>query len=159
NAPGRPLAVLQAAENNAKTRCRRCLGTSIARSPDRPEAGPGRPGQPHGSAGAPGRWRDSLNRQACGVGVGVLFAVDGRVALVFLYFFLVGIADGSVSSFNIVLWLAILAGLAVVLVGGPALRAHGRRAAANALLLVLAIPGFLGGLFVLALIVLQPRWN
>jgi hypothetical protein len=90
---------------------------------------------------------------------GILIAIDAAVALVFLYFFLVGIADGSVSSFNIVMWIAMLFGLAAILVGGLALRAHGQRAAANAVLLVLAIPGFLGGLFLLALIVLQPRWN
>ena len=99
------------------------------------------------------------NRYAWAMWFGILFAIDAAVALVFLYFFLIGIADGSVSSFNIMLWLAILAGLAAILIGAPALRAHGQRPAANALLLVLAIPGFPGGLFVLALIVLQPRWN
>ncbi len=106
-----------------------------------------------------GRCRRLRNRYACAMWFGILFAIDAAVALVFLYFFLIGLADGSVSSFNIALWLAILAGLAAVLIGGPALGAHGHRAAAYALLLVLAIPGFLGGLFLLAVIILQPRWN
>ena len=89
----------------------------------------------------------------------LLFAIDALAAAVILYFFAVGIADGSVSSFNIGLWLGILGALAVILGGGAALNAKGRRKAATALLLVLAIPAALYGLFFLLIIVFQPRWN
>jgi hypothetical protein len=37
----------------------------------------------------------------------LLWAIDALVAAILAYFFFVGIADGSVSSFNIGLWLLI----------------------------------------------------
>lgn len=89
----------------------------------------------------------------------LLFAIDAIAAAVLVYFFAVGLGDGSVSSFNIVLWLGTLIALAVILGGGYALNASGRRRSATALLLVLAIPAALFGLFALSMIALQPRWN
>jgi hypothetical protein len=86
-------------------------------------------------------------------------AVDAVVAAVVVYFFIVGLGDGSVSSFNGGLWAAILAGVAGVLIAGWLLNAGGRRRAAIAVLAIVAIPGLLFGLFLLALVVLQPRWN
>jgi hypothetical protein len=88
-----------------------------------------------------------------------LFGIDVAVALVVAYFFVIGLLDGSVSSFNITLWLALISGVAVVLFGGWWLRAVGRPRAANGVLALLAVPGFLFGLFVLLLIIAQPRWN
>jgi hypothetical protein len=90
---------------------------------------------------------------------GLLLAIDVAVALVVLYFFFIGLADGSVSSFNITLWLALLAGVAAILGGGWALNAKGQRGAAIGVLAILALPGFLFGMFVLAAVILQPRWN
>lgn len=89
----------------------------------------------------------------------ILFAVSTAVALVAFYFFVIGIADGSVSSFNITMWLALLGGIAAVTAVGLALNARGRRTAACAVLSILAVPGLLAALFVLSLIVMQPRWN
>jgi hypothetical protein len=89
----------------------------------------------------------------------ILFAVDTAVALVAFYFFVIGIADGSVSSFNITMWLGLLGGISAVLATGIALYARGRRGAACAVLAILGVPGILAGLFVLSLIILQPRWN
>src|SRR5207247_2608749 len=40
----------------------------------------------------------------------IVWGIAIVVALVGVAFFLIGIADGSVSSFNIVLWIAVLAG-------------------------------------------------
>ena len=88
-----------------------------------------------------------------------LLVVDALAAGVVGYFFLVGLADGSVSSFNIGMWLALVAGVAAILGGGWYLNANGRRGLAIALLAVLAAPALLYALFVLSLIVLQPRWN
>ena len=88
-----------------------------------------------------------------------LWGFDALIAAIFVFFFFWGLADGTVSSFNIVLWLAILAGLAGVLVGSLKLRAKGRARQATGLLLILAIPGMLGVLFFLAVLILQPRWN
>ena len=88
-----------------------------------------------------------------------LLGIDGAAALIALYFFFVGLADGSVSSFNIGIWLLLLGGIGAVIGGGLALNASSRRRAAYALLSVLAIPAFLSGLLILALIVLQPNWR
>jgi multisubunit Na+/H+ antiporter MnhF subunit len=41
--------------------------------------------------------------------VRTLLGIDLLVALVVLYFFVIGLADGSVSSFNMSLWLGLLA--------------------------------------------------
>lgn len=89
----------------------------------------------------------------------ILFSIDAVIALVLLYFFFVGLGDGSVSSFNILLWLGILGGTAAILVSGLLLKANSRLWFANGVLLILAAPGFLYGLFFLLLIILQPSWH
>lgn len=89
----------------------------------------------------------------------LLLGVDALVGAVFVWFFLLGLDDGSVSEFNIVLWLIILFGLAGLMFGGLLLRAWGRDGAAKLLLAVLAVPALLVGLFFLLLILLNPRWN
>jgi len=89
----------------------------------------------------------------------ILFGFDALVALVILFFFVIGIGDQSVSADNMDLWLGILMGLAVVLGGALLLNTYGRRAAAIVLLMILAVPGLLYGLFILLVLILQPRWN
>ncbi len=81
------------------------------------------------------------------------------VLAVALYFFVIGIGDGSVSSFNILLWLIMLVCLGCIVAGGYGLNARGQRGTATALLAVLAIPGLCAVLFILAVIVFQPCWN
>ena len=88
-----------------------------------------------------------------------LLGIDGAIATIVIFFFFAGLGDGSVSSFNIVLWLVILSGLAAVLGGGLLLRSKGHLHLARVVLLILAIPGLLFGLFILGAIILQPRWN
>jgi hypothetical protein len=80
------------------------------------------------------------------------WGIDAIVALIFIYFFFVGLADGSVDSFNISLWLMILLGLAGVLAGSFALRASARTGLATALVTVVAVPSILIGLLFLALL-------
>jgi len=89
----------------------------------------------------------------------VLWWWDATIAAVFVFFFCWGLMDGTVSSFNILLWLGILAVLGGVLSGSTWLKQSGKPGAAKSLLLALAIPGFLTALFFLILIVAQPRWN
>jgi hypothetical protein len=79
----------------------------------------------------------------------ILWGFDALIALVFLYFFAIGLADGSVSSFNMGLWLLILAVLAAVLLGSWQLVRHNQFVVAKIVLSVIAIPGFLYGLMVL----------
>ena len=88
-----------------------------------------------------------------------LWGVDAVVALIFLTFFFIGLGDGTVSSFNIVLWLGTLGVLGVVVGGGLWLRNAGRMRVAMSLVLALAIPSLLVGVFFLAILIMQPRWN
>jgi hypothetical protein len=88
-----------------------------------------------------------------------IFAFDALIALVIVYFFVIGLADGSVSSFNMGLWLGLLALTAAVLAGGWMLSARGRRAAAIAVLMILFVPGLLYALFVLLVVITQPNWH
>ncbi len=80
-------------------------------------------------------------------------------AAIAAFFFLWGVADGTVSSFNIGIWSLLLGGIAVIIGGGMALRRQGKNKAANALLLVLAMPTAGYALFILMILILQPRWN
>ncbi|HET8974056.1 MAG TPA: hypothetical protein VFN63_12310 [Pseudolabrys sp.] len=88
--------------------------------------------------------------------VRTLLGIDLLVALVVVYFFVIGLADGSVSSFNMSLWLGLLAAVAAAVGGGWLLNANGRRGAAIAALSILALPGILYGLFVLLIVIAQP---
>lgn len=90
---------------------------------------------------------------------GILCGVDALIALSVLIFFFWGLADGTVSAFNIGLWLAMLGGVAAMLGGGIALRTYGQRALGNLLLAVLAAPGLLYFLFLLLILVLQPDFR
>lgn len=89
----------------------------------------------------------------------IAFGIDMVIAFTFLFFFLVGIADGSVTSFNINLWLVTLAALTTFVVACLTLRVKNRIRLATRLALTLAVPGVLAGLLFLAALVLNPRWN
>jgi hypothetical protein len=89
----------------------------------------------------------------------ILWGVDAAVALVIAYFFVAGLADGSVSSFNMGLWLTILFGAGAILLGGPLLRAAGHPRLASLVLAVLAVPGLLYGFFLAVVILTGTPWN
>ena len=89
----------------------------------------------------------------------ILWGIDALVALVFLVFFSIGLQDGTVSSFNAGLWAMILLALGAIVGGSLALRAKGHRVAAMVLLALLAVPALMGGVLLLAAVILQPRWN
>jgi len=90
---------------------------------------------------------------------GVLWWFDAVIMAIFVGFFFVGLADGSVSSFNMALWVGILLGLGAILYGSRALRAAGQQKTALVILWLLAIPGILCTLFFLIVLIAQPRWN
>ena len=89
----------------------------------------------------------------------IFWGIDAVVALVVLYFFFIGLADGSVSSFNAGIWSALVLALGGVIGGSLALRSAGRARAALGVTLILALPGLLIGLFFLIILIAQPRWN
>ena len=88
-----------------------------------------------------------------------LWYFDALVAAVVVFFFLWGLSDGSVSSFNITLWLGLLAVVGAVIGGSLALDKADNRVLSFGLLMVLALPGVAFGLFFALILVLQPRWN
>ena len=97
--------------------------------------------------------------RAVGIGFWLIWSIAAIVAAVVLYFFFVGLADGSVSSFNMLLWLALLAGVGLVVIGSLVLRAKGKPHLGMVLGLFLAAPGLAFGVFFLVLISSHARWN
>ena len=89
----------------------------------------------------------------------IVWAIDIAVTLIFVAFFFVGVNDGSVSSFNIVLWAVILAGLAVSVFGANALARQGRTVLATLLAAVPALPAVLFGLLLVIGWATGARWN
>lgn len=88
-----------------------------------------------------------------------LIGIDAVVAAGAVIFFLIGLADGSVSSFNMGLWTGMLAALAITLGGGLWLKKAGHPRFATLLLLIPAVPGLVYGLFVLLILFSDTRWN
>ena len=81
------------------------------------------------------------------------------IGLIIAVFFVLGLIGGSVSSFNIGIWIAIFAALGVVIGGGFWLKTLGFPVLATVLLLVLAIPSLLCVLFIVLLVVTGTSWN
>ena len=88
-----------------------------------------------------------------------IYGFDVLIALIILYFFFTGIGDGTVSSFNIILWLVIIGALAAILGGSLWLKSHHHSIFAFATLLILAIPALLFLLYFLIAIFGNGRWN
>lgn len=89
----------------------------------------------------------------------ILWGFVAIIALVVLYFFFIGLADGSVSASNMGLWMAMLSVVAAVLLGSLWLKSQERLGLAKGVLCILAVPGFLYLLFLLLVIIGKPRWN
>lgn len=87
------------------------------------------------------------------------FFLDALVAAIFLWFFVVGLADGTVSSFNLGLWLGILGALAAVLIGGWWLQHNGQPLWALRLVLVVAIPAALAALLLAIMLITKPNFR
>lgn len=104
----------------------------------------------------------SLTPKALAIGTAV-YRVCLTLALiplaVALTFFAIGLGDGTVSSVNLLQWLALLGVLGGLAAAGHALRRRGHTRRAIAVLSVIALPALFGGLLVLLAVVLQPRWN
>jgi hypothetical protein len=88
-----------------------------------------------------------------------LWIMDAIAALIVLYFFFIGISDGTVSSGNAGLWLVFMLVLAGVLGGSYYFFSHGQLRIAYILLSLLAIPALLMLLFALFMVFGNVRWN
>ena len=82
------------------------------------------------------------------------FVIDAFAAAIIWYFFLEGLGDRSVSSYNMALWLPMALIPAGVLWGGWRLKALGRPGLAKLLLWLLAAPAALLGGWMLLLLAL-----
>ncbi|WP_395611987.1 hypothetical protein [Allosphingosinicella sp.] len=87
-----------------------------------------------------------------------LLGIDLIAAATLLLFFLWGVSDGT-ALYAPGLWLGTLALAAGTIGGAVALRRSGKTGLATLLLLPVAIPATGYGLFVLSMLILQPRWN
>ena len=90
---------------------------------------------------------------------GTLFALNVAVALVAFAFFIIGLADGTVTTFNILIWAAMMGVLFSVPMAGWLLRLRGQRRVATVVLLPLAAVAVLGALAMLVLIVAPPSFR
>lgn len=89
----------------------------------------------------------------------VLWTLNAVAASVVVLFFFIGLADGTVSSFNILLWLGILLALGLILAGSKSLMQKGKKQWAIILVSLLALPVVLFLLFFTAVIFSGGRWN
>ena len=89
----------------------------------------------------------------------ISWAIGVLVSTACVYFFAVGLMDGSVSSFNGGPWFVMLVTCAGVTGGSYVLKTGGRPGLALLLSLVLSVPGVLFGLFMLLILITNPRWN
>lgn len=89
----------------------------------------------------------------------ILWTFNAIMALIPVYFFFVGLNDGSVSSTNMGLWMLILLVVAVVIGGSLLLKSMDKMAIAKGLLIVAAIPGLIAVLFYAIILISKPRWN
>ncbi|MEZ4774591.1 MAG: osmoprotectant transporter permease [Bacteroidia bacterium] len=89
----------------------------------------------------------------------VMFGIGAIVALVAVYFFIIGLLDGSVSANNMLLWIGLLSVVGGVLFGSLWLKSSGNLLAAKILVGVLAVPGVIAGLLMLIILITNPRWN
>ncbi len=82
----------------------------------------------------------------------ILWGIDALVAFILVFFFFVGLGDGTVSSGNSMLWLVLLMGMGALLLGGYWLFTHQYPIAATILVALLAVPSLLYGLFMLLML-------
>lgn len=81
-----------------------------------------------------------------------LFGIGAVTFLVLGFYLLDGLLDGTVSSYNLNIWLSLVLGPAAVLGGGLLLRGLGRPRLANGVLALLAVPSVVVGAFLLFMI-------
>ena len=89
----------------------------------------------------------------------ILWGINAVIGVIALVFFFWGLADGSVSSFNIGIWTIVLGALAGIIGGSLWLKSKGRRRIGIGVLLVFAMPGVLYAAFLILAIALGESWN
>ena len=89
----------------------------------------------------------------------ILWGFNALMALIPIYFFFVGLADGSISSSNMIYWVLILLVVAVVVGGTLWLKSMNMLPLAKGVLWVAAVPGVFAIIFFAVILIGKPRWN
>jgi len=89
----------------------------------------------------------------------IFLSIDALICAIAIIFFFIGLIDGSVSSFNIGIWIVIFVVLAAIVFGSLGLKKIGHPVLGIILLSVLAIPGLISGLFLFLFVVSGSSWN
>ena len=76
-----------------------------------------------------------------------------------VYYFFIGLGDGSITSRNLWMWFFILLVVAIVLGGSYLLKAANQLALAKVLLILAAIPGILVLLYFVIVFTGKPNWH
>jgi len=89
----------------------------------------------------------------------ILWIFNALISLVPIYFFFVGLGDGTVSSKNMGLWLIILLVVGIVLAGPFMLKAANQMSLAKILMIAAAVPGVLVVLYFIIVLTMKPNWH
>jgi len=88
----------------------------------------------------------------------IFWGIDLLICAIAIVFFVLGLADGSVSSFNIGIWATAFAAIAIIIAGGHWLKKAGYLVLATLLLFVLAFPGIICVIVLLTLILTDTKF-
>lgn len=88
-----------------------------------------------------------------------IWIIDAIASLVILYFFVIGILDGSVSQSNAGIWGLLLLAVVSVTAGSIYFLRRGQMKIAWILLSLMAIPALIMFIFMLIMIFGDVRWN
>ncbi len=89
----------------------------------------------------------------------ILWVFNALFALIPIYFFFIGLADGSISSRNLGLWFIILLIVGLITGGTLYLKSHNQLALAKTTLILSAIPCILVILYFVVAFTSKGRWN
>ena len=89
----------------------------------------------------------------------ILWIFNALMSLIPIYFFFIGLADGSVDSDNMGIWMILLAVVALRMGGTYWLKTKNQIKAAKVVLIIAAIPSILAIIFMSVAIFGDVRWN
>jgi hypothetical protein len=88
----------------------------------------------------------------------IFWGIDALICIIIVIFFFQGLVNGSVSSFNIWIWIVILAALVAIMGGSLWLERREHHVFAILLLLVITVPGLFYVLIIVLTIVSGTPW-
>ncbi len=89
----------------------------------------------------------------------ILWIFNALMSLIPIYFFFIGLSDGSVDANNMGIWMILLALVALIMGGTYWLKTKNQIKAAKVVLIIAAIPSILAIIFMSVAIFGDVRWN